>query len=263
MRHPFFASPQPLVFAHRGGALLAPENTMAAFANGLAVGADGLELDVRLSRDAVVVVHHDAALDRTTGLTGPVHERTAAELERAGVPRLAAVLDAFRGARVIVEMKVGASSFADRVVAAVRAAEALPRVCVGAFGTRVLRRVRQLEPGLATSASREEVRWALYRCWIRWPAAARAYAGYQVPEHAGRTRIVSPRFVRDAHRAGHGVQVWTVNHQADALRLLRWGVDGLVTDRPDLMVPLVRSFAAHEASESGLPSGNNAEAPGV
>src|SRR6185295_13565107 len=83
VRHPFFAAPRPLVFAHRGGSALAPENTLAAFDNGLALGADGLELDVHLSRDGVVVVHHDLLLDRTTNLHGDIARATAAELERA------------------------------------------------------------------------------------------------------------------------------------------------------------------------------------
>ncbi|HYP17398.1 MAG TPA: glycerophosphodiester phosphodiesterase family protein, partial [Opitutus sp.] len=83
MKHPFFASARPLVFAHRGGSALAPENTIAAFDRGLALGADGLELDVRLSRDGVPMVHHDARLERTTNLRGFVAERTAEELSRA------------------------------------------------------------------------------------------------------------------------------------------------------------------------------------
>jgi glycerophosphoryl diester phosphodiesterase len=70
-----------------------------------------------------------------------------------------------------------------------------------------------------------------------------AYAGYQVPEHAGRTRVVSPRFVRAAHRLGLGVQVWTVDEEHDARRLLDWGVDALITDRPDVIVPIVRAAA--------------------
>src|SRR5437667_4798324 len=88
VRHPFFASPRPLVFAHRGGSALAPENTMAAFDSGLAHGADGLELDVHLSRDGTVVVHHDSTLDRTTRLRGRIADRTADELRRAAVPTL-------------------------------------------------------------------------------------------------------------------------------------------------------------------------------
>src|SRR4029450_10039312 len=116
MRHPFFAASRPLVFAHRGGSALAPENTIAAFDYGLALGADGLELDVHLSRDGVVVVHHDDTLDRTTSAHGPVSGRAGDDLaqgaagyrfpsdsrastplypfrgQEIGVPRLRAVL---------------------------------------------------------------------------------------------------------------------------------------------------------------------------
>ena len=81
--HPFFSARRPQVFAHRGGSALAPENTIAAFDRGLALGADGLELDVHLSRDGVVVVHHDRTLERTTNLAGTVADRTADELARA------------------------------------------------------------------------------------------------------------------------------------------------------------------------------------
>src|ERR1700730_12613249 len=112
MRHPFFASARPLVFAHRGGSALAPENTIAAFDTGLALGADGLELDVHLSRDGVVVVHHDRTLERTTVLRGRIADRTADELSRAGVPTLAGVLTRYRQPRVIIEMKVNRSELA-------------------------------------------------------------------------------------------------------------------------------------------------------
>src|SRR3954462_1483331 len=112
VRHPFFASPRPLVFAHRGGSALAPENTIVAFDNGLALGADGIELDVHLSRDGTVVVHHDKLLDRTTGLRGRLADRTADELRRANVPALADVLARHPDARVIVEMKVNHEALA-------------------------------------------------------------------------------------------------------------------------------------------------------
>jgi glycerophosphoryl diester phosphodiesterase len=241
-RHPFFAADRPLVFAHRGGAGLAPENTVAAFDNGLALGADGIELDVRCSRDGVLMVHHDRTLDRTTRLHGPIGARTADELHAACVPTLAEVFERYRDARVIVELKINHPDLAAAVVREIQRAEAVDRVCVGSFGRRVLRVVRSLAPAIATSAAREEVRLALYRSWCRWPVSRPAYQGYQIPEFAGRTRVVSPRFVADAHRAGLFVQVWTVDSDADARRLLGWGVDALITDRPDIMVPLVRSL---------------------
>ena len=241
MRHAFFSSSRPLVFAHRGGGALAPENTLAAFDNGVRLGADGIELDVHLSRDGVVVVHHDARLDRTTPLRGPIAERTARELAAVGVPALADVLARHRDTRVIVEMKVNRRGLAAATIDVVRRAGALERVCLGSFGLRVLRAARAMEPRIATSAAREEVRWALYRSWCRWPVSRVPYAGYQVPEITGRTRVVSRRFVEYAHRAGLGVHVWTVDREDEARRLLGWGVDALITDRPDIMVQLVRS----------------------
>jgi glycerophosphoryl diester phosphodiesterase len=243
--HPFFAAPRPLVFAHRGGAALAPENTIAAFDKGIACGADGLELDVRLSRDGAVVVHHDLTLERTTGLRGTLASRTVDDLARANVPTLAAVLERHRDVRIIIEMKVNTADFARAVVDVVRRADAVERVCLGSYGRRALRAARALDPAIATSAAREEVRLALYQSWCRWPVARVGYGGYQVPEFSGSTRVVSPRFIRHAHDAGLAVQVWTVDADADARRLLSWGADALITDRPDLIVPLVQNHRAH------------------
>ena len=230
------------MFAHRGGSALAPENTIAAFDNGLALGCDGLELDVHLSADGQVVVHHDRTLDRTTPLRGPVAARSAVELAHANVPTLADVLARYPHIPMIIELKVNRPELAAAAIAVVRRASAVERVCFGSFGLRVLRAVRALEPAAATSAAREEVRLALYRSWCRWPVHRVAYSGYQVPEWAGSTRVVTSRFVRDAHAAGLAVQVWTVDTAADARRLLSYGVDALITDRPDTIVPLVRAL---------------------
>jgi glycerophosphoryl diester phosphodiesterase len=258
--HSFFRSTRPLVFAHRGGSALAPENTLAAFATGLASGADGLELDVRLSRDGVAVVHHDRTLDRTTNAAGEVGRLTADELARVdagcrferaggrpfanrgiGVPTLDDVLTRYPDTRIIAELKSNTAELARAVVGLVRRRSAVDRVCLGSYGSRVLRAARALEPAIATSAAREEVRWALYRSWCRWPVSRVPYAGYQVPERVGSTRVVSPRFVDEARRAGLAVQVWTVDSDADARRLLDWGVNALITDRPDIVAPIGRS----------------------
>jgi glycerophosphoryl diester phosphodiesterase len=259
MKHPFFAAQRPLVFAHRGGSALAPENTIAAFDHGLALGADGLELDVHLSRDGVVVVHHDRLLDRTTNLQGPIAARTAEELARAdagwhfrrddafpfrgrgiGVPTLPDVLALYRDVPIIIELKDGSVALARAVLAVVRAANAVNRVCIASFPLEGLREIRASEPSIATSAARAEVKRALWRSWFRLSLARAGYDGFQVPERSGLWRVVSPRFMRAAHRAGLGVQVWTVDTIADATRLLGYGVDALITDRPDAIVPLCK-----------------------
>jgi glycerophosphoryl diester phosphodiesterase len=244
MIHPFFTTSRPLAFAHRGGSALAPENTLAAFDRAASLGADGLELDVRLSRDGVVVVHHDRRLERTTTLRGLVSGQSAGELAAAGVPSLEEVFARYRDLRVIVELKETGRALATAVVDVIRRADAVDRVCLGSFARAPLRVARAIEPALATSAAREEVRWSLYRSWCGWPLPDGPYQGYQVPERSGRTRIVSPRFVRAAHRAGLHVQVWTVDREGDAKRLLGWGVDALITDRPDVIVPIVKRSAS-------------------
>jgi glycerophosphoryl diester phosphodiesterase len=144
---------------------------------------------------------------------------------------------------MIVELKVNEPELAHRVIDLLREADALDRVTLGSFGTRVLRAARAYEPRVLTGSSKEETRLALYRSWCRIPVRRPPFDAYHVPEVSGRTRVVSPRFVRDAHAAGIAVQVWTVDDPADMTRLLGWGVDGIISDRPDLAVQVVRRFA--------------------
>jgi glycerophosphoryl diester phosphodiesterase len=264
----FFDSPRPLVFAHRGGCALGPENTIAAFDLGVAAGADGLECDVHLSADGVPVVCHDDRLERTTSGAGPLSGLTAAELAQVdagckftdshgrrpfagqgvGIPSLRDVLDRYRDHRIIVELKVDTVAMGRAVADAVAAAGAADRVCAAGYGRRSLDTVRAALPQLATSACHPEVRLALYRSWAGWPARRVAYGGYQVPEHAGKLRVVSPRFVRHAHGAGIKVQVWTVDTASDMQRLLGWGVDGLISNRPDLAVQIRNAYLSVSAS---------------
>jgi glycerophosphoryl diester phosphodiesterase len=156
-----------------------------------------------------------------------------------GIPRLSDILARYPATRLIVELKVNQPELARRVIEDVRSADAVDRVAFGSFGWRALRAAREIEPRISTGASREEVRWALYRSWVHWPLGATRYREFQVPEQSGLTRIVTPRFVQHAHGAGLPVKVWTVNDPADMQRLLDWGVDALISDRPDLAVALV------------------------
>jgi glycerophosphoryl diester phosphodiesterase len=232
----FFDADRPLVFAHRGGMALGPENTIQAFDAGINAGADGLELDVHLSADDVVVVHHDKTLERTTRGSGPLALRSAAELAKLDVPMLRDVLKRYPAARVIIEMKEDRAALGEAVAREVRACDAIDRVCAAGYGARAVRAARAALPEMATSASQEEVRRALHRTWMCWPLRSCAWQGYQVPEKAGRLRVVSPRFVRYAHLAGLRVQVWTVDTEPDIRRLLDWGVDAVISNHPDLAV---------------------------
>jgi glycerophosphoryl diester phosphodiesterase len=240
--HPALHSPRPLVFAHRGGSKIGPENTIAAFDRGLAAGADGLELDVHLSRDGVVCVHHDQLLDRTTRGTGPIGERTATELASLGVPSLADVLARYPRTPMIIELKQASTALATAAVSEVRRAGAARYVCLGSFSVTALRAARAAAPEIPTSAGRFEVRMALYRSWIRLPPGRVPYRVFQVPEVSGSRRVVSPRFVRLARKAGLPVQVWTVDEPDDIRRLLDWGVAGIISDRPDVAAAVVSNW---------------------
>jgi glycerophosphoryl diester phosphodiesterase len=231
----------PIVYAHRGGAALRPENTIEAFDHGLGCGADGLEFDVHLSRDGVVVVHHDDTLERTTNGSGPLVERSARELAEWQVPTLGEVLERYPGIPIIVEIKVDGVALVRRVIDELRRHGAVERAAIGSFFSAPLVEARRYEPKLRTGASKEETRWALYRSWVGWPMPPVAYREFQVPERSGMTKIVSPGFIAYAHRAGLPVKVWTVNEEADMHRLLDWNVDALITDRPDVAAAVIRA----------------------
>jgi glycerophosphoryl diester phosphodiesterase len=253
---PFFDRRRPRIYAHRGGSALGPENTTAAFDIGVATGADGLELDVRLSADGIPVVIHDPTLDRTTDGTGLVAARSADELRRVdagfrfvdgagglpfrgqgiGVPTLLDVLRRYPNVPTIIELKVDTEDCGVRVAQAVREADAVERVCLAGYGPRSAAGARQALPAAAASACQSEVRRALHGSWLGWGVGAVPYQGYQVPERSGWLRVVSPSFIRRAHKAGLAVEVWTVDNPPDMERLLAWGVDGLISNRPDVAV---------------------------
>jgi glycerophosphoryl diester phosphodiesterase len=248
--HAAIRGSRPLVFAHRGGSKIGPENTITAFDRGLAAGADGLELDVRLSRDGIVVVHHDARLDRATRAMGPLKDRTARELAEFDVPPLRAVLARYPKVGVIIELKVRGPELAEAVVDEVRRAGAIDRVCLGSFSITALRAARAAAPAMATSGARLEVRMALYRSWCGLSPGRVPYQAFQVPEISGATRVVSPRFVQLAHKAGIAVHVWTVDEPADIRRLLEWGVDGIISDRPDVAAEVVRDWVGGQSTRT-------------
>ncbi len=228
------------VIAHRGASGRFPENTLLAFREAVAQGADAVELDVRLSHDGVPVVMHDATVDRTTDGEGGVGERDLDALLRldAGcgesIPTLEAVLEAFPETPLLVEVKERAAT--PSVVRIVRAGGAGARVVLGSFDSRALSTARAA--GLVTVATRPETAafWVASR--VGWKGIGKEYAAFSVPEYQGRMRVVDRRFVRLAARTGKPVHVWTVDDPGTAKRLRFFVVAGIVTNFPDRMVRL-------------------------
>jgi glycerophosphoryl diester phosphodiesterase len=250
--YPFLDWPGPLAFAHRGGASEVPENTMPAFEHAVRLGYRYLETDVHVTADGVLVAFHDDRLDRVTDRTGVIAELSWREVRQARVdgrepiPLLEDLLTAWPEVRINIDPKQDAA--AEPLAAAILRTGATDRVCVGAFSDKRVARVRSLTgAALCTSMGPREVarlvsasRGGPGGSGIRSPCA-------QVPPRQGRVAIVTRGFVEVAHRQGVQVHVWTVDDRAEMTRLLDLGVDGIMTDRPQVLKELlVERGAWHE-----------------
>lgn len=245
----YFEPAPPRVLAHRGLALDAPENTLLAFAKALALGVNHLETDVHESSDGVAIISHDSTLERVAGRKVAVNQLTAAELRRVELGNgqnfttLKDALDAFPDARFNIDVK--SPRAIEPTVAAIRELNATPRVLVSSFSERTQRATAAQLPGVATSASMGAMVRILAASTVgladRATGMLAQFDAIQIPEKWKGVRVVSPRLIRLAHRAGVEVHVWTVNEPEDMLRLVNAGVDGIVTDRADLAVQLLRS----------------------
>lgn len=237
----------PRVLAHRGLALEAPENTLLAFLHAVNVGATHVETDVHGSADGVAMISHDPDLSRLTGRDVKLAQLTAAELRRVSLGHgqaycsLADALDAFPDTRFNIDVK--SADAVPGTVKAIRDTGATDRVLIGSFSTsRRLAVVREL-PGVATSISAGGALPAAHAARVgAMRLLRRVLAGVdavQLPVKVAGASVVTERAIRSFHDAGVEVHIWTIDDPAQMVRLLDLGVDGLVTDRADLAVPIV------------------------
>ena len=254
----------PVCFAHRGGAKVVPENTLEGFHEGIRLAGDiVIELDVHATADGAVVVMHDPDVARTTDGTGPVAELTLAEVQRldAGyafspdegrtfpwrgrgvrVPTLAAVYQEFPDHPVNIELKGTRPGLEQLVADVVAAAGAQARTLVVTDRRPPVQRFRRASGGsVATGASVGEflVFWLLTLAHANDVYRPR-FQALQPPETFKGIRVVTPYLVREAHRRGLRIDVWTIDDEPAMRRLLGLGVDGIMTDRPDVLGALLR-----------------------
>jgi glycerophosphoryl diester phosphodiesterase len=236
---------RPYAVAHRGGAGLAPsaapENTAAAFALSYALGFRYLETDVRTTSDGVCVAHHDASLRRTAGVRARVRDLTWSELAGlplAGghrVPRLADLLEGFPDARFMIDVKDPRAI--GPLARTLRQAKAEHRVCVAGSADRWLADARAvMGRGVSTAMGWESLTrlTTAARLGMRPRGVVRAPFAH-VPLRLHRLPVFVERLVAMVHELGAQLLVWTVDEPARMHRLLDFGVDGIITDRPDLL----------------------------
>jgi glycerophosphoryl diester phosphodiesterase len=231
---------RPLVIAHRGASADAPENTIAAFELAIADGADGIELEVQLSRDDQPVVIHDVTLDRTTNGVGPVRDRTVRELKRldAGgwhgppfqgqrIQMLQEVLERFRDrTRFWIELKGGShpdQGIEEKVVSMVEVYDVVQRTLVLSFDRQALDRIRRLN---------SEVQLGILAAG---PTGALIPSETTVHAICPAAYLITERGIAEIRQAGLDCYVWTVNEPTQMDRLVQWGVSGIITDRAGLL----------------------------
>jgi len=259
----YFETPRPRLFAHRGASGLRPENTLVAFAAGIEDGASMLEMDVHASSDGQIVVIHDDTLDRTTDGTGSVSACSLTDLRKldAGyrfadgdgehryrgkgirIPTFSEVLYAFPDTPLNVEIKQLDPPIESLVFDLLERTHARDRVLLAAGEDAIMARIRAGERAL-TGFSESEAREFVGRC------ASGDFNGYrppgvalQVPRRYQGIEVVTPALIQCAHALDVEVHVWTVNEQDDMLRLIEWGVDGIITDYPDRLAAILNSQA--------------------
>ncbi len=263
--HPYFLDlprDRPVVIAHRGGADLWPENTIEAFQGALALGSDVLEMDIYATADGVPVVIHDETVDRTTNGTGRVASFTLDELQELDaayhfspwnapdvtpmrgqgviIPTLREVFETFPEAPMLVEIKARDEQLVERVLDLVQEFDRPYKTLLASFHHSVLQQIRQRDPRVATHLSQREIIPIMVASWffsghLFTPSAEAVF----VPPRRGILPVATRRFIHAAQRRNLFFGVWTINEEAEMRRLLARGVQGLLTDRPDLAVSAV------------------------
>jgi glycerophosphoryl diester phosphodiesterase len=269
LAHPALV-PRPLVVAHRGAAGLYPENTLYAFRRALAdCRVDAFEFDVQVTADGHAVVLHDGTVDRTTDGRGDVAALTLEQVRRldAGyrfsrdggrtfpfrgqgirIPTVDEALELLHGFPLIVEIKTAAAQ--RPLLAALARAEAQAWAVVAGEQDSFRTLVHHYRGPISGSVQQIE-RW--YRAHMLGLGRL-AHPGFDVanlPEYWEGRRIVTRRLIRGLHAHGVAVHVWTVNDPADMARLIAWGVDGIITDRPDVLRAILP--VPHPASADPAP----------
>jgi glycerophosphoryl diester phosphodiesterase len=259
---PYLPAGKVLAFAHRGGAyhpdLEGLENTLAAFRHAADLGYDYLETDVHLTADGVLLAFHDEVLDRVTDQQGAVRDLTLAQVRQARiggreqVPTLVDLLDAFPEARFNIDIK--ADGAVDALADLVRERGLWDRLLVASFSRKRIRRFRQLTDGRVPTAA-DPWQIVVFRLSpstrLARLLAGDGFAAFQVPHQQRGLTVTSPGFVRRAHAAGHQVHVWTIDDPDEMTTLLDRGVDGIFTDRTDLLKDVLQGRGQWWSAQGG------------
>ncbi len=254
-------SNRPLVIAHQGGDGVWPGETMFAYQHAADLGVDVLEMDIHITKDGELILMHDETVDRTTDGTGEIESMTLAELKQldAGydwtpdegktfpfrgqgitITTLEEVFQSFPGKNMTIEIKKSNTSMIKPFCELIRRHNMQDKVLVASFYDDKMKEFRAECPEVATSSAKQETTvFVLMSKAFLSGFYSPKFISLQVPEESGGITVMTKAFVKAAHARGLAVEVWTINDVDTMQKLIGWGVDGLITDRPDLMMELL------------------------
>lgn len=265
---PYYAKLQPpLVIAHQGGDGIWPGDTMYAFEKAVEIGADVLEMDAHITQDGKIVLMHDEEVDRTTDATGLIEEMTLDEIKQLDaayqwsndggktfpfrgqgiqVPTLEGLFQKFPQMRYVIEIKLTQNPIAQPLCDLIREHTMQEKVMVASFHDEAMRNFRETCPEVATSASRTDVRnFVLLGKVFLSGFIAPKYQSTQPPydpKESLNIPIMTERFIHEAHAKNIKVEPWTVDDPDLMRQYIEWGVDGIMTDRPDVMIEVLEQM---------------------
>ncbi len=261
--HPFFNNfdEYPIAFAHQGGNLLSPGNTIFAFERAVKMDVDILEMDAHITKDGVLVIIHDEDVDRTTNGTGLVEEMTLAEIKEldAGywwtedegetypyrgqgitIPTLDEVFKSFPGYPVNIEIKKTKNSIAQPLCEKIREYKMENKTLIASFSDERIIEFRKICPEIATSAAKNEItKFVILNYIFMGKLYSPTDVAFQVPESNSGILVVRPEFISGARNRNVQVHIWTPNTHEEIQKFIDMGIDGIMSDRPDILMKLL------------------------
>ena len=247
----------PRVVAHRGDSEFYPENTLPAFLSAVELGVDVIETDVHLTKDGRIVIWHDPTLERNTDGNGRIEDHTYDELMKydAGYTftkdgktypfrgkgiRLMLLDEALKAcpeSRFNIDLKSKDDKIVDEYISVIRGNHAENRICTASFHLQNLKKLRRLAPDFLTSLSTLEVAPIVLRKKLHiLPSSIGNTPIFQIPTAMYGIKLIDERFVKEMHKRGATIMVWTINDENEMKRLFNLGVDTIMTDNPRLLI---------------------------
>jgi len=233
---------QPINIGHRGASGHFPENTSLSFDQALKMGAKGLEFDLRITSDNKVLVFHDEDTLRMVGEKFQINETeyeqikklTILDTEEEKIPLFREVLNNFSDVPMVIEIKDTGQNVVENVAEVIKETESENQILLGSFHETTINEIRKALPGVPTAACEREA-FLFYILahfglagFVNWK-----FDAFTIPTRHKNLPVLTPPFIAAAKSKGIGLYIWTINNKKTMKRLIKLGVDGIMTDYPD------------------------------